>query len=322
MPYIPLTLPAIYMSAHFNIERLPSFENAVITIGTFDGVHLGHRTILQQVVAEAQKANGESVLLTFEPHPRKVLFPDAPLKLLTPLNEKIKSLSGEGIRHIVVVPFTPEFANMSAEEYVRDFLVAKFRPKVIVIGYDHRFGHDRTGGIETLERYAPVYGYEVKEIPAQTIDAAAVSSTKIRHALNEGNVGDAALMLGRYYTLKGAVIRGAQLGRTIGYPTANISPADADQTVPARGVYAVLVNTGDATHKAMLNIGYRPTVSNEIALHIEAHLFDFNGDLYDKDLELRFVSRLRNEEKFPSLDALKEQLGKDKEAATTALAAL
>ncbi len=310
------------MSAHFNIQQLPSFRNAVITIGTFDGVHLGHRTILQQVVTEARKANGESVLLTFEPHPRKVLFPDAPLKLLTPLNEKITLLSEEGIEHIVVVPFTPEFSNLSGEEYVRDFLVAKFKPKAIVIGYDHRFGHDRTGGIEMLQRYATEYGYEVHEIPAQTIDAAAVSSTKIRHALNEGNVGDAAHMLGRFYTLKGAVIRGAQLGRTIGYPTANISPADADQLIPARGVYAILINTGMATHKAMLNIGFRPTVSNEVSLHIEAHIFDFKGDLYDKELELHFVSRLRSEEKFPSLDALKEQLGKDKEAAIAALATL
>jgi riboflavin kinase/FMN adenylyltransferase len=274
---------------------------------------------LQQVVAHAKKVDGESVLLTFEPHPRKLLFPDQPLKLLTPLHQKLELISRSGIDHIIVVPFTHEFADLSAEAYIEDFLVKKIGPNSIIIGYDHRFGHDRKGNIELLKAHAGACDYKVYEIPAQLIDAAAVSSTKIRHALQESHVEEATHMLGRPYSITGKVVRGAQLGRSIGYPTANIIPLDAEQLIPANGVYAVRAKWEQRFYNGMLNIGVRPTVSNELTLHIEAHLFDFDGDLYDKELEIFFIDRIRNEEKFPSLDALKEQLAKDKITAMSML---
>jgi riboflavin kinase/FMN adenylyltransferase len=307
------------MAVYFNIEGLPRFHKAVITIGTFDGVHQGHKAILNEVVKHAAEVGGESVLLTFEPHPRKILFPNQPLKLLTPLNQKLQLLTEAGIKHIVVVPFTEAFSNLSAEEYIRDFLVKLFHPESIVIGYDHHFGHDRTGNIQLLQQYAPELGYKVDEIPAQLIDEATVSSTKIREALTQGQVTEAAHMLGRDYNLAGTVLYGAQLGRTIGYPTANIKPENDEQLIPARGVYAVRIKWREQLYGAMLNIGFKPTVSNEMQLHIEAHIFNFNHNLYNERLEVIFVSRLRDEQKFPSLDALKDQLGKDRDAAMQVL---
>lgn len=307
------------MAIFTDINNLPVFRNAVITIGTFDGVHLGHRVILDEVVKHAADMNGESILLTFEPHPRKLLFPDQPLKLLTPLEEKIALITAAGIQHVVVVPFTKEFAALSADAYIKDFLVKKFEPACIVIGYDHHFGSDRKGNIEMLKAYAGDYHYQLYEIPAQLIDEAAVSSTKVRNAVTEGRIADANAMLGRNYSLAGKVVKGAQLGRTLGFPTANLVPIDPEQLVPANGVYAVRIKYNEVWYDAMLNIGIRPTVSRDLQLHIEAHLFDFSSDLYDQELELAFVERLRDEQKFPSIDALREQLVKDAETAKTAL---
>lgn len=307
------------MAIFTDINSLPVFRNAVITIGTFDGVHLGHRVILDEVVKHAAGINGESILLTFEPHPRKLLFPDQPLKLLTPLEEKIALITGAGIQHVVVVPFTKEFAALSADAYIKDFLVKKFEPACIVIGYDHHFGSDRKGNIEMLKAHADDYHYKLYEIPAQLIDEAAVSSTKVRNAVTEGRIADASTMLGRSYTLAGKVVKGAQLGRSLGFPTANLVPIDPEQLMPANGVYAVRVKHDKKWYNAMLNIGIRPTVSKDLQLHIEAHLFEFSGDLYDHELELAFVERLRDEQKFASLDALKEQLAKDAETAKKAL---
>lgn len=307
------------MAVHFNTGSLPAFRNTVITIGTFDGVHLGHKAILQEVVKHATEINGESVLITFEPHPRKLIFPNQPLKLLTPLKDKIALLTSEGIEHIVVAPFTRDFSNLTADQYIEDFLVKNFHPHSIVIGYDHHFGYDRTGNIDLLKKYADKFGYKVYEISAQLIDEAAVSSTKIREALNAGHVSEAAHMLGRNYSLKGHVIGGAKLGRTIGYPTANIQPGDVEQLIPANGVYAIRAVSNGETYNGMLNIGFRPTVTKEIHLHIEAHLFDFNKDIYEQQLEILFIDRLRDEQKFPSIDALKDQLHKDKEEATVKL---
>lgn len=301
------------MAVYYDIDQLPEFKNAVITIGTFDGVHLGHKAIINEVVKHANNIGGESILLTFEPHPRKLLFPDQPLKLLTPLDEKITLLTAEGIQHIVVVPFTKEFSELTAEQYIEQFLVKKFRPKDIVIGYDHHFGHDRAGNIDLLKKYADSNNYQVFEISAQLIEQAAVSSTKIRQALNTGHVADATHMLGRPYALIGEVIEGAKLGRSIGYPTANIQPSDPEQLIPANGVYAIKANIGAKQFKGMLNIGVRPTVSSEMSLHIEAHLFDFNADIYGQTVEILFIDRLRDETKFASLDDLKAQLAKDKE---------
>jgi riboflavin kinase / FMN adenylyltransferase len=303
------------MAVFFDTVNLPSFRNAVLTIGTFDGVHRGHATILKEVVRHAAEVEGESILITFEPHPRKLLFPDKPLKLITPLQQKLNLVLDTGIDHVVVIPFTQEFSNMSAKDYVENFLAKQFKPSVIVIGYDHHFGHDRAGDIKLLKEYEQSLAFTVYEISAQLIDEAAVSSTKIRTALNEGHVADVIPMLGRPYSLFGKVISGAQLGRTINYPTANILPSDHEQLIPANGVYAVLVKWQGKEYKAMLNIGYRPTVSKDILLHIEAHLFDFDTDIYGEHLDVLFIERLRDEQKFPSIDALKAQLDKDKENA-------
>ena len=196
------------MALYFDIEGLPQFEKSVLTIGTFDGVHMGHKTILKEVVKHTREVNGESILITFEPHPRKLLFPDQPLKLITPLQQKLDLIIRAGIHNVVVAPFTKEFSQLSAKEYIRDFLVKKFHPHSIVIGYDHHFGHDRTGNINLLKECADEYGYKVYEIPAQLIDEAAVSSTKIRQALMGGQVAEANHMLGRNYSISGTVTEG------------------------------------------------------------------------------------------------------------------
>jgi riboflavin kinase/FMN adenylyltransferase len=307
------------MAVFFDTQELPAFRNPAITIGTFDGVHQGHKAILQEVVRVAKEQGGASVLATFEPHPRKLLFPEQPLGILTPLQQKIALLTEAGIEHIVVVPFTKTFSELSAADYITQFLVGQLHAKSIIIGYDHHFGHDRAGNIALLQQYAATYGYRVDEIPAQLIAAAAVSSTKIRNSLQEGNVTEAAHMLGRHYSITGTVVHGAQLGRTIGFPTANIQPADPDQLIPAHGVYAVWAMHEGQRYKAMMNIGVRPTVTQEMQLRIEAHLIGYEGDLYDTTMEVAFVARLRDEQKFPSLDALKEQIQQDKEAALQVL---
>lgn len=301
------------MAIFHNINDLPAFRNAVVTIGTFDGVHTGHKTILQQVVNRATEVDGESVLITFEPHPRKLLFPSQPLKLLTPLEDKLQLLLDAGIDHIVVAPFTASFSQLSAADYINDFLVAYFHPHTIIIGYDHHFGHDRKGDIALLQQYAPTGNYEVLEIPAHLIEEAAVSSTKIRNALNDGHVQDASHMLGRHYSIKGTVIKGRQLGRTIGYPTANIRPADPEQLIPGNGIYAVCVVCDGKKFKGMLSIGYNPTVTDEKRLHIEVNIFGFDANIYGHQIEVQFVAYLRSEVKFASLEALKDQLHQDRQ---------
>lgn len=310
------------MAVFQDIHNLPVFNNAVLTIGTFDGVHKGHRVILKEVVEHARKVNGESVLITFDPHPRKLLFPDQPLGIITPLEDKQALLHEAGISHIIVVPFTQEFAHLSAREYVEKFLVGLFHPHSIVIGYDHHFGHDRMGNIDMLKEYAPLYNYELIEIPAQLIEAAAVSSTRIRRAINDGKVEDAAQMLGRNYSLKGTVVHGNKLGRTIGYPTANLQLLNEEQIMPAIGVYAIQARHNGELFGAMMSIGYNPTVTDKKEIRIEANLFHFDKDIYGDELEIIFVKRLRNEEKFASLDALIHQLHQDKQDTQTALAAM
>lgn len=299
------------MAIFYNPDKLPDFKNAVVTIGTFDGVHLGHREILKQVVNHAKAINGESILITFEPHPRKLLFPNQPLSILTPLEQKLELITAEGIQHVIVVPFTKAFADLNADAYIKNFLVKQIKAKHIIIGYDHRFGNDRKGDINLLKQYASECGYTIHEISAQLIDDAAVSSTKIRHALLAGHITEANAMLGRPYSFIGNVVHGTQLGRTIGYPTANMKPLADEQLIPAEGVYAIKAKWNKQTLNGMLNIGYRPTVTNEMRLKIEANLFDFNENVYNQTLEIIFIDRLRDEEKFPSIDALKDQLSKD-----------
>ena len=305
--------------AIFNkIDNLPQFKNAVVTIGTFDGVHQGHQRILQEVVRHTREVAGESIVVTFEPHPRRVLFPGSPVKLLTSLQQKLKLISETGIEHIVVAPFTKEFSELSGVEYIRDFLVARFRPESIIIGYDHHFGHDRKGNITLLKQFQDEFGYKIYEIPAQLVDEAAVSSTKIRAALLEGNVQEAATMMNRHYSISGRVTQGDQLGRKIGFPTANIKPSEPDQLITGNGVYAVRVNHKGTLFNGMMNIGYRPTVSGS-DLRIEVNILDFNQDIYNDELEILFIKKLRDEKKFDGLDALKLQLQQDKENALAIL---
>lgn len=301
------------MAVFSDIQHLPEFKNAVLTIGTFDGVHQGHKVILQNVTDHANTVGGESVLITFDPHPRKLLFPDQPLGIITPLAQKVQLITEAGIKHIVVIPFTKEFSNYSAQEYIEEFLVNIFHPNSIVIGYDHRFGHDRKGNLTLLEQYAEQYKYELIEIPAQLIDEATVSSTKIRHAISEGKMEQVNHMLGRNYTLAGTVVHGNKLGRTIGYPTANLQPADKEQIIPAIGIYAVYAIHNSIRYNAMLSIGYNPTVTDKKELRVEANIFGFDMDIYGQQLEISFIKKLRDEQKFVSLNELTEQLHRDKE---------
>jgi riboflavin kinase/FMN adenylyltransferase len=303
------------MAVFYDIERLPAFHKAVITIGTFDGVHEGHKAILQEVVAHARAVGGESVLLTFEPHPRKVLFPGQPIGIITPLEKKLELITATGIRHVVVVPFTLQFAGLSATEYIERFLAKIFRPHSIIIGYDHHFGHDRTGNIGLLKKFAPVYDFEIVEIPAQLIEQAAVSSTKIRNAIAAGHVDEANQMLGREYSLTGSVEHGNKLGRTLGYPTANLQPVEAEQVVPGNGIYAVRAVHDGTQYGGMMSIGFNPTVTDKKELRIEVNIFEFDKDIYGDRVEVLFVKKLRDEEQFNSLKELMDQLGRDKEDA-------
>lgn len=305
------------MQVYKNIARLPRFTNAVITIGTFDGVHLGHVKIIGQLLKEAQVVNGTAVLITFYPHPKQVLVQDKkPLYILNTQDEKYSLLHKHGIGHIVVVPFDQRFSALSPSEYIHAFLVEKFHPVTIIIGYDHRFGKDRAGDFTLLEAEAGKYGYQVKEIPEKLLQDVIISSTKIRDALHNGDIATAAAYLGYDYFFSGKVIEGNKLGRTIGYPTANIALNDVQKLVPANGVYAVeaVMSNDDHVVKGMMNIGIRPTV-NGTSRSIEVNLFDFDRSIYGADIRITFKKRIRDEQKFSGFDALKEQLAKDREDA-------
>jgi riboflavin kinase / FMN adenylyltransferase len=306
------------MQVHNNIHELPLFTHAVITTGTFDGVHRGHQQIIAQLQAEAAAAGGETVIITFHPHPRMVVASaKKPLSLLNTLAEKTSLLGHYGIDHLVVIPFTSEFADMEAEAYIREFLVARFHPHTIVTGYDHKFGHNRQGNYHLLEDFAGEYGYTVKEIPARVLEHSAVSSTRIRELLLQGDCTGANDLLGYHYFFSGKVVKGNQLGRTIGYPTANLVVQDENKLVPASGVYAVdlkISGYADTIFRGMMNIGTRPTVDGTIEV-TEVNIFDFDREIYGETLTVYLRKHLRNEVKFDGLEALKQQLGRDKEAA-------
>lgn len=286
--------------------------NAIVTQGTFDGVHAAHKVIIQRLKELAAAHQGETVLMTFDPHPRMVLFPDEHgLRLLHTLDEKIEALEAEGIDHLVIIPFTQAFSRQTSLQFIRDIIVDKLHTKVLVIGYDHRFGKNREGTFEHLREFSSVYGFEVEEIPEQDIDEVAISSTRIRKAIEAGDVADAAKLLGRPYAIHGFVTKGRQLGRTIGFPTANIATTDPNKLLPGDGVYAVQVFINNKSYGGMLNSGYRPTVDGRTHA-IEVHLFDFNQDIYDQRIEIRYVDKLRSEMKFANIDELKSQLENDK----------
>ena len=287
------------MQVHRQFEGLNIFRKAVVTIGTFDGVHTGHQKIIDQLKQEAKKINGESVLITFDPHPRKVLEPSKPLKLINTLDEKIELLKKQGLDHLVIVPFTLQFASLSAEEYT------------VIIGYDHRFGHDRKGDYHMMEDFAEKLGFQLKEIPEHIVDSIIVSSTKIRDAIRLGDVQIANDLLGYEFFFQGTIIEGNKLGRKLGFPTANLQINDGDKLIPGHGVYAVTATLHQKEFQGMMNIGIRPTLNDGLFM-IEVNLFEFDEEVYGQELKVHVRKFMRPEIKFNGLDALKEQIARDK----------
>lgn len=315
------------MLVHRGLDDIQPLPNAVVTSGTFDGVHRGHQKILARLTEVARESGGQSVLITYWPHPRTVVSNDSQnLKLLTTLDEKVELLDQAGVDHLVVIPFTRSFSQLSSEEYIHQILIDKIGTQKLVIGYDHRFGRDREGGFDYIRAHQADYGFTVEEIPRQDIEAVGVSSSKIRTALGEGNIRTANLFLGRPYSLTGTIVKGQQLGRTIGFPTANMQVDDPVKLVPANGVYAVEVRYAGQTWGGMLNIGFRPTVAGTYQT-IETYIFDrnpaarFDRDIYGEHLTLQFREFLRPEQRFAGLPALVEQLKRDETAARAVLPA-
>lgn len=320
------------MFVHRDINNLPAFSNAVVTIGTFDGVHTGHLQVLNQLKKEAAAINGETVIITFDPHPRAVInaakYINKPIQLLTTLDEKTELLEQQSIDHLVIVPFTKKFSEQTADEYIQNFLVEKFHPHTIIIGYDHQFGKDRAGDYKLMEAYQLKFNYQVKEIPEYVLHHIVISSSNIRKALNENDITTANDCLGYPYFFEGTVMHGDKLGRTLGYPTANISINDKNKLVPADGIYAVKVSIGNklsdigqssivnrqseiTNYKGMMSIGVRPTVGGTSRV-IEVNIFDFDDDIYGKMVRVYVKYFLRPEIKFDHLDLLKQQIALDK----------
>ena len=319
------------MQVHRDIDNLPVFRNAVITIGTFDGVHMGHRQIINKLNDEARKVGGVSVIITFHPHPRKIVSSAIlGIRLINTLEEKIEVLSGLGVGHLVIVPFTDAFANQPAEDYVKDFIHEKFHPHSIIIGYDHRFGRERLGDYRLLEKKAAELNFDVKEIPKHILDEIAISSTNIREAVLHNDIETANKLLGYTFFFEGEVIHGNKLGRQLGYPTANLHTLDPEKIIPGDGIYAVYVDVKDQNTeenkdakgqdsamihelklKGMMSIGFRPTVDGTKRV-IEVNIFDFNQDIYGKTLRVYVKKFLRSEVKFDSLESLVKQIDKDK----------
>lgn len=310
------------MKIHLGTETIKNIENAVVTAGTFDGVHIGHQKILSRLRHIADKTGGETVLITYWPHPRLVLKPwDNSLLLLSTFPEKATLLEQYGVDHLIKIPFTQEFAQMSPEEYIRIVLHQRLKTSKMIIGYDHRFGKDRSGGLDELKAFAPKFNFEVEEIPRQDIDEIGISSTKIRRALETGDVITANRYLGRSYSISGKVVHGEKIGRSLGFPTANIKVKESYKLIPSDGIYAVKVCNKYKKMDGMLNIGQRPTVGGENKT-IEVHIFDFNEDIYDSEISIEFIDHIRNEIRFDSLDALKHQLEEDEQAVRACLSKL
>ena len=301
------------MKIYHNINEFKAIKNAVVTIGTFDGVHLGHRKIIERLKELADECGGETVILTFFPHPRMILHPeDESLKLINTIHEKAALLEQLGIDHLIITPFSRDFSNQSPEAYIRDVLVNTIGTKKIVIGYDHRFGKDRAGNFDDLLKLSTTYGYDVIEIPEQDINDVAVSSTLIREALLNGDIELANNFLGYPFFITGKVGRGDQIGRTIGYPTANIMIEESYKLIPDDGIFSAKVIVGGVSNKGMAYIGSRPTI-NGITRNIEVNIFDFDTEIYGEEISMQFFNYVRGDVKFDSLDALKIQLAKDRD---------
>jgi len=307
------------MHIYRHLEQLPHFQRSVITIGTFDGVHTGHAQILAQLRQEAARIDGETVIITFYPHPRKVVKGGAEeVRLINTLEEKIQLLSWQQIDHLVIVPFTEAFSQMTAEEYITDFLLARFHPHTVIIGYDHRFGKGRQGDYHLLEQFSSSEGFVLQEIPVHLLDEVSVSSTRIREAIQRADIDTANQLLGYPFFFSGRVVKGNQLGRTLGYPTANLEMENSEKLTPANGIYAVearLLPSGElfssARLQGMMSIGTRPTIDGTNRT-IEVNLFDFDEDIYDRELRVFVRKWLRPELKFNGLEELKTAIAKDK----------
>ena len=339
------------MKIYHHIDEFTPLKNAVVTIGTFDGVHVGHRKIISRLLEVARISGGESVILTFFPHPRMILHPeDVNIKLINTIREKAELLEKLGVDHLIITPFTRDFSNLSAELYIKEILVDKIGTRQIVIGYDHHFGKDRQGGFKDLQNYSGAYSFGVEEIPEQDIHDVAVSSTKIRNSLLAGDVKTAADFLGYPFPLRGKVIKGDQIGRKMGFPTANLFIEETYKLIPSDGIYAVSVKvTMERERKAedgrlkpetissdtefeqsrysirntqylkgMAYIGHRPTL-NGMTRNIEVNIFDFNFDIYGSTIRLYFLHFIRDDQKFDSIGELKKQITKDETTARNLL---
>lgn len=299
------------MKLIYDISEFKPSKPVILTQGTFDGVHFGHKKILSRVVKQAKEMGGESILLTFYPHPRLVLYPDDnTLKMLSTIEEKVNKVEALELDYIIILPFTKELSRLRADEFVRDILVEKLSVSKLVIGYDHRFGRNREGGIEEMQNYANVFGFEIEEIPAQDIRESTVSSTKIRNALLRGDVHLANQFLEENYRITGKVEQGAQRGTSIGYPTANLRVTSSYKLIPLNGVYAVWVFVDEKKFGGMLNIGHNPTFEDK-SWSVEVHILDFDKNIYHKEITIEFVERIRDEQEFAGVEELKKQLKED-----------
>ena len=292
---------------YHDISEIKSIPNAVVTVGTFDGLHIGHQKVIGELVHAAKSIGGESVVVTFYPHPRKVLQPGFNLKLIISRAEKQNLFEKLGIDNLVCINFTKEFAQTTSEEFVKKYLVDPIKPRKVIIGYDHHFGKDRKGNLEFLREMGAKYNFEVEKIEMQDIEKTAVSSSKIREAISKGNMRAATKFLGYHFSISGTVVKGNQLGRTLGFPTANIEPDEPDKIIPEYGVYAVLVDWKGKLYKGMSNIGIRPTLDLH-KLTIEAHIFDFDQDIYGEHITIYFLEHTRIEKKFKDIGLLRRRL--------------
>ncbi len=309
------------MKIYHNLDDFNKLTYAVVTSGTFDGVHLGHLKILNRLKEIASRNGGETVVITFWPHPRFVLYPaDTKLKLLNTFEERIELIKQQGIQHLLRIPFTKEFSNISSSDFIRNILVEKIGTRKLVIGYDHHFGKNREGSFEQLRLNGPRFGFEVEEIPRQELEHVAISSTKIRQALETGDVETSQHLLGRPFSLSGRVVQGEKLGRMLGFPTANLDLDSHYKLIPADGIYAVLVNHESTIYQGMLYIGQRPTVGG-VHQTIEVNIFDFDRNIYGENLSVQFLANIRKDIKFNDLEALKKQLTIDKAVAIEILRA-
>lgn len=297
------------MKIYNNFSDFVKVPNAIVTIGTFDGVHLGHQAILKDMVKTAKDIGGETVVITFYPHPRQVLNINAAnLRFITTQDEKLQLLEKSGVDNVIVVNFTKEFSRVSSEDFIRDYIIEHINPVKLVIGYDHHFGNNRMGDFNLLSEMQNKYNFQVQRIEAHDVENIAVSSTKIRHSLQQGDIERANALLGYQFSYIGKVVSGNKIGREIGYRTANIEVEREFRLIETSGVYATYVDYEGKEYKSMTYIGKKPTVNNDETENIEVHLFDFDGDIYDKEIKVRFVKRVRGEQKFESLDALKRQI--------------